>query len=78
MTLADRLNQIIREQGLTKQEFARKIGISDNYVYILTGNSRPGTKQNKTISTTLAKLIAVQFGYEVNWILNGDSGNSNS
>ena len=78
MTLADRLNQIIREQGLTKQEFARKIGISDNYVYILTGNSRPGTKQNKTISTTLAKLIAVQFGYDVNWILNGDLGNSNS
>ena len=78
MTLADRLNQIIREQGLTKQEFVRKIGISDNYVYILTGNSRPGTKQNKTISTTLAKLIAVQFGYDVNWILNGDSGNSNS
>ena len=78
MTLADRLNQIIREQGLTKQEFARRIGISDNYVYILTGNSRPGTKQNKTISTTLAKLIAVQFGYVVNWILNGDSGNSNS
>ena len=78
MTLADRLNQIIREQGLTKQEFARRIGISDNYVYILTGNSRPGTKQNKTISTTLAKLIAVQFGYDVNWILNGDLGNSNS
>ena len=78
MTLADRLNQIIREQGLTIQEFARRIGISDNYVYILTGNSRPGTKQNKTISTTLAKLIAVQFGYDVNWILNGDSGNSNS
>ena len=51
-------------------------GISDNYVYILTGNSRPGTKQNKTISATLVKLIAVQFGYDVNWILNGDSGNS--
>ena len=41
MTLSDRLNQIIDEQKLSKREFAKRIGISENYLYILTGNSRP-------------------------------------
>lgn len=72
MTLADRLNQIIAEQKITKREFARRVGISENYLYILTSSSRKRTNQNKTISTTLAKLIAVEFGYDADWILNGD------
>lgn len=38
MTLADRLNQIILEQGLTKAEFARAVGKSENYIYLLTGH----------------------------------------
>ena len=73
MTLADRLNQIIAEQKITKQEFARSVGISENYLYILTNNGRKNTDQNKTISTTLAKLIAVEFGYSAEWILNGET-----
>ena len=72
MTLAERLNQIIAEQKITKREFARRVGISENYLYILTSNSRKNTNQNKTISTTLAKLIAVEFGYDAEWILNGN------
>ena len=67
------LNQIISEQKITKREFARRLGISENYLYILTSNSRPGTNRNKTISPTLAKLIAVEFGYDSGWILNGES-----
>ena len=43
-----------------------------NYVYILTGNSRPDTEQNKTISPALAKLIALEFGYDADWVLHGD------
>ncbi len=73
MTLSERLNQIISEQKITKREFARRLGISENYLYILTSNSRPGTNRNKTISPTLAKLIAVEFGYDEGWILNGES-----
>ena len=72
MTLAERLNQIIAEQKITKREFARRVDISENYLYILTSNSRKNTNQNKTISTTLAKLIAVEFGYDAEWILNGN------
>ena len=60
MALADRLNQIVSD-------------ITVNYVYILTGNSRPDTEQNKTISPSLAKLIALEFGYDADWILHGDS-----
>ena len=71
MTLADRLNKIICEQNLTKAEFAKRIGVSVNYLYILTGNSRQGTKQNKTISPHLAKLIALEYGYDAAWILTG-------
>lgn len=72
MTLGERLNKIIAEQKLSKREFAKRVGISENYLYILTSNSRPGTNQNKTISATLAKLIALEFGYDADWILNGD------
>ena len=71
MTLADRLNKIITEQNISKQEFAERIGVTRSYIYILTGNSRPNSKQNKNISRALAKLIAVEFGYDENWILNG-------
>ena len=71
MTLADRLNQIIEEQKLSKREFAKRIGVSENYLYILTSNNRRGSDKNKTISPSLAKLIALEFGYNADWIMNG-------
>ena len=72
MTLSDRLNKIIEEQNISKVEFARRIGVTKNYIYILTGNSRKDTEQNKVISPMLAKVISMEFGYDENWILNGD------
>ena len=68
MTLADRLNKIIEEQNISKQDFAARVGISRNYLYILTGNSG----KNKNISRALAKLISVEFGYDEDWIINGE------
>ena len=73
MTLADRLNQIIEEQGISKTEFARRIGVSANYLYVLTGQSRADTEKNKHISPSLAKLIALEFGYDEQWVLHGDA-----
>ena len=67
MTLADRLNKIIDEQNISKQDFAARVGISRNYLYILTGNSG----KNKKISRALAKLIAIEFGYDEEWIIKG-------
>ena len=72
MTLADRLNQIISEQHISKAEFARRLGVTSNYIYILTGESRPAAKATQTISPSLAKLIAIEFGYDENWILTGN------
>lgn len=72
MALANRLNQIIEEQNISKRKFAKRVGITENYLYILTSNSRPGTNQNKTISPMLAKLIGMEFGYDPEWILNGN------
>ena len=68
MTLADRLNRIIDEQGLTKRAFAKNLGVSENYIYQLTGSKEKLT----TISETLAKLIALEYGYDKDWIINGD------
>ena len=68
MTLADRLNRIITEQEITKQNFAATLGISENYVYLLTGNAK---KRPDHIAPTLAKLIALEFGYDEEWILHG-------
>ena len=73
MTLADRLNKIIAEQGISKTEFAQKIGVSPNYLYILTGHSRADTNKNKHISPSLAKLISLEFGYDEQWILTGEN-----
>ena len=70
MTVGDRLNRIIKEQGITKTEFARRIGVTENYIYILTGNSR-NTNKAKVISPMLAKIIALEFGYDPDWVLNG-------
>ena len=73
MTLADRLNKIISEQKITKREFASRLGVTENYIYILTTNSPSRENVNKKISPALAKLIALEFGYDEKWVLNGES-----
>ena len=70
MTLEDRLNQIIKEAGISKAEFARRLGVTVNYVYILTGHSREGKKPK--LPPSLAKLIALECGYDADWVLNGE------
>ncbi len=69
MTLADRLNLIIKEKNLTKKEFAAQLSVTENYVYLLTGKSK---NRPNTIAPALAKLIALEFGYDAEWILHGD------
>lgn len=67
MSLANRLNQIIDEQNISKREFAKRVGVSENYVYTLTGESNKIT----TLSPMLAKVIGMEFGYDPEWILYG-------
>ena len=68
MSLADRLNQIIDDQKITKRAFAKRVAISENYIYTLTGESNKIT----TLSPMLAKVIGMEFGYDPEWILNGN------
>jgi len=68
VTLADRLNKIIAEQNISKREFAKRIGVSENYVYTLTGESNKIT----TLSPSLAKVIAFEFGCDAEWVLHGN------
>ena len=68
MTLANRLNQNIDEQKISKRAFTKRIGGSENYIYTLTGESNKIT----TLSPMLAKVIAMEFGCDAKWILNGN------
>lgn len=74
-TLSDRLNQIISEQNITKREFARRVGVGETYIYVLTRGGRSGNL-NQNISPTLARVIGAEFGYDPDWILNGEAGTS--
>ncbi len=69
MALADRLNQIIHEQKLTKKEFAARLGITENYVYLLTGHAK---NRPETIAHSLARLISLEFGCDEAWLLHGE------
>ncbi len=67
-SLGERLKSIISEKGLKQAEFAQSLGISANYVYLLTSGRKT------TISETLAKLIETTYGYPSEWILTGRPG----
>lgn len=71
-TLGDRLNQIIAEQKITKVEFAKRVGITENYIYILTGKRQATSPKEMKLSAALAKLIALEFGYDEHWIMTGE------
>jgi predicted transcriptional regulator len=69
--LGARLNQIISEQKLTKAEFAKRVGITENCIYILTGKRHATSSKEMKLSSALAKLIALEFGYDEHWIMTG-------
>ena len=71
MTLAQRLNKILSEQGMTKTEFADSIGVTRNYICILTSEIFSSASDSK-LSPSLAQLIGLKCGYTPDWILYGD------
>lgn len=62
----DRMRMMIRELEIKQTEFAKSLGISANYVYLLTSGRK------KTISEPLARLIESTYGYSAKWILTGE------
>ena len=71
MTLTQRLNKILSEQGMTKTEFADSIGVTQNYICILPSEVSSAAR-GSNISPSLAKLIGLKYGYDPDWILYGD------
>jgi transcriptional regulator with XRE-family HTH domain len=70
-TLASRIQWIIGEQQIKQVDFARALGISANYVYLLTSGRKT------LISGPLARLIESTYGYSAEWILTGKRPENN-
>ena len=68
MILADRSNRIIEERQIGKAEFARRIGVTPQYVLLLTGNAKA---RPESIMPALAKLVALEFDCDYEWLLYG-------
>ena len=64
--LRERLKLILSELQIRQTEFAKSLGISANYVYLLTSGKKTG------ISEPLARLIESTYGYSSQWILTGE------
>lgn len=65
MSLGQRIQIILKEQGLKQVDFAKALGISSNYVNLIVNDKKD------VISDTLAKLIEEYYGYSAQWILDG-------
>ena len=65
-TIGERIKIIIKEQKLKQTDFARTLGISSNYVYLLTSGRKD------SVSDTLAKLIETIYGYPAEWVQTGN------
>ena len=66
--ISSRFRQLIKEHGITQREFCEQTGISAGHLSkVLTGNAIPSGAMIITIANK---------GYDVNWILSGESSNS--
>ncbi len=64
-TVGQRIRWIIQEKQVKQVEFAKSLGISANYVYLLTSGKKG------SISKPLAQLIEIVYGYPAQWLLTG-------
>ena len=66
--ISSRYRQMIKEHGITQREFCEQTGISAGHLSkVLTGNAIPSGAMIITIANK---------GYDVNWILSGESSKS--
>lgn len=65
MSLSDRVRMIISENNLSQKEFAKSINVTESYISkLIRGNSG--------LSRSTATLIEERYGYNINWIVDGD------
>ena len=66
--ISSRFRQMIKEHGITQREFCEQTGISAGHLSrVLTGSAIPSGAMIITIANK---------GYDVNWILSGESSKS--
>ena len=65
MSIGERIKIILNEKQIKQVDFAKKLGVSANYINLLVNNKKT------SISETLAKLIEETYGYSSNWIISG-------
>lgn len=65
MNLPDRIRLIISENNLSQNKFAKSISVTGSYISkLIRGDSG--------LSNSTAALIAERYGYNVDWIMNGN------
>jgi transcriptional regulator with XRE-family HTH domain len=62
--LKDRINYILKNENLKKKDFAARLHLSRQFVTFLC-------KGERNISDQTAALVAKEFGYREEWVLNG-------
>jgi transcriptional regulator with XRE-family HTH domain len=69
-TLQERINQIISDAGISKAAFARSLGVTPNYVYIMSHG------RVQKISPSLAMLIEEKYHCPADWVMTGETATS--
>ena len=64
-TFGGRIRKIVKESNLTKAAFARSLGVTPNYVYLMEND------KVKKCSRMLALLIEAKYGYPADWVMEG-------
>jgi len=65
-TLAARFETMLSELRVTKAAFARSLGVTPNYIYLLTSGKMTSCSQ------TLVLLIECKYGYSAAWVFAGE------
>lgn len=67
MNLSDRINAVIKENKLKQRQFANELSVTESYISAIING------RNTNISPALASLIEEKYGYNAEWVLNGNS-----
>ena len=66
MNQCDRIRQILNENNLKQKQFASVIGVTESYISKLLKDP------NIRLSQSLATLIEEKYGYNADWIIEGN------
>ena len=66
LSVGKRLQKAIHYTGLTQRQFAKEIGVTENYISLLISKTKRG------ISHSLACLIEQKYGISAGWLLRNE------